>query len=84
MERVKLAKRSDFGSKAKVEEAVVGHWYSFGVVSVGQQMVGYGKIVEIDDEGYALVDKYFELPSYRPYAAHKWFDNLPCAIAKED
>ena len=44
-------------------------------------MVGFGKVVRVIDEEHAEVERYFELPSYRPYAASKWYDSLPMAIA---
>lgn len=77
---VKLADKSRFGSKAYLKEAEVGKWYKFDKICVGEQMVGYGKIVNILEDGYVEVGKYFELPSYRPYATHNWYDNLPYAI----
>ena len=76
---IKLADQSRYGKKAYLKPAEEGKWFKFSVTSIGEDMIGYGKIVKIEN-GYAEVEKYFELPSYRPYAAHKWFDNLPFAI----
>lgn len=77
--RVKLAKRNQFGSKARLAKAEVGKWYAFTTLRV-QPTTGYGKVVAILDDEYVEVEKWFELPDYRPYACHKWFDDLPFAI----
>ena len=42
-------------------------------------MICFGKIIAIKN-GYAELEKYFELPVCRPYAAYKWYDNLPFVI----
>lgn len=80
MEKARLFKKEELGKKAYSQKIEIGKWFKFAVVSVGEKKVGYGKVVEIIDEEYCLVEKYFELPSYRPYAAHHWYDDLPMAI----
>ena len=65
---------------ARARQVEVGKWYKFDVICAGQDMVGYGKVVRIIDETSVEVEKYFELPSYRPYASTNWFDRLPYAI----
>lgn len=82
MKEKKIPNKSKFGSKAYVKEVEVGKWFKFDVISTGEDMVGYGKVVEILENGNAVVDKYFELPSYRPYAGIHWYDRLPFAINK--
>ncbi len=73
-----LPTRNDFGSKAYCKKAEVGKWYKFdGIIG---NVIGYGKIVSFIDDDRVEVEKYFELPSYRPYAAHNWYDDLPFAI----
>lgn len=80
MTEVTINSRKQFGSKAYLQKIEVGKWFAFDVVTVGTSMTGYGKVVAINDDGTATVDRYFQLPSYRPYAAHKWFDSLPFAV----
>ena len=77
---VKLSRKSDFGKKAYTKQAEVGKWFKFDVIQPGEQMVGFGKVVALLEDGKVEVEKYFELPSYRPYASRKWFDELPFAI----
>ena len=79
-EMIKLTDTKKFGSKAFLKNVEVGKWFKFNCLSVGQEMIGYGKVIAILENGYVEVEKYFELPSYRPYAARTWFDNLPFAI----
>ena len=76
----KVADPKNFGSKAYLKKAEVGKWFKFDVVSVSESKTGYGKVVAILENGEVEVEKYFELPSYRPYAAHAWYDDLPFAI----
>lgn len=78
---IDLPKECEFGKKAFLEKPVVGHWYKFDHLCVGQDEIGYGKVTKVNDDGSVDVEKYFHLPSYRPYAATKWFDYLPFAIA---
>lgn len=82
MERkiVRLANAKEFGSKAYLREAQVGKWYKFEVRNIGANATGYGKVTAILEDGKVEVEKYFELPSYRPYAATSWYDKLPYAI----
>ena len=82
MERkiVRLANAKEFGSKAYLKEVEVGKWFKFDIISIGQDKVGYGKVTAILEDGKVEVEKYFELPSYRPYAARAWYDSLPYAI----
>ena len=77
---VKLEKANRFGSKAFLRKVEIGKWFKFNVISIGEDMVGYGKVVAILNEEEVEVEKYFELPSYRPYAVKKWYDDLPFAI----
>jgi len=57
----------------------IGKWYKFQA-KAAQELTGYGKVVKIVDDSHIEVIKYFEIPSYRPYGGHKWFDDLPYAI----
>lgn len=82
MKEIRIPDKSKFGSKAFLKEVEVGKWFKFDVLTIGVDMVGYGKVVEILENGNAVVDKYFELPSYRPYAGINWYDKLPFAINK--
>lgn len=77
----KLFNTKDLGSKGKAmaKKVEVGKWYKFDVLG-SNELMGYGKVVAINDDGTCEVEKYFELPSYRPYASHHWFDDLPMAI----
>ena len=79
-----LFKKENLGKKglAQAVEPEVGKWYKFDVLSIDQDLIGYGKVTAINEDGTCEVEKYFELPGYRPYAAAKWFDRLPMAIAK--
>jgi len=77
----RLFNKKDLGSKANAQKVEAGKWYKFEVLTPGQRMVGFGKVVRVIDEEHAEVERYFELPSYRPYAASKWYDSLPMAIA---
>lgn len=79
----KPANKSHFGKKANVAIAEVGKWYKFECFGSGNP-VGYGKVVGFDEDGWCELEKYFELPSHRPYASTKWFDLLPWAIVKEE
>lgn len=78
--KARLFKQEQLGKKAYAKQVEVGKWYKFDVLSCGQQMTGFGKVVAINNDGTCEVEKYFELPSYRPYAAHNWYDGLPMAI----
>ena len=58
----------------------IGQWYKFEAnCPFGKKMVGYGKVVAFIGEDEVLVEKYFELPYDRPYAARKWYDYLQYA-----
>lgn len=72
-----LRKQSEFGKKAKIAYPQVGRWYVF---EAADGYIGYGKVTSILNNNRVEVEKYFELPSYRPYAAHAWYDNLPWAV----
>lgn len=74
-----IIRRTNLGNCYK-KAVEVGKWFKFDRLCPGQTMVGYGKVVNIINEDEVEVEKYFELPSYRPYSAPKWFDNLPYAI----
>lgn len=78
----KLFKVEDFSMKARsrLEHVQVGKWYKFDANAIGFNGTGYGKVVRIIDEKTVEVEKYFELPDYRPYASTKWYDSLPLAI----
>lgn len=78
--KVRLFKKSDLGSKAYSQNVAVGRWFKFYVPSCGEDLVGFGKVVRIIDENFVEVEKYFELPDYRPYASTNWYDRLPMAI----
>lgn len=80
--KARLFKKEDLGKRAYFKEVEVGKWFKFDVLVVGEDRIGYGKVVAINEDGSVEVEKYFELPTYRPYAAHNWFDNLPMAVAK--
>lgn len=54
----------------------IGQWYKFQPNCPFEQAVGYGKVIAFLGENEVLVEKYFELPKDRPYAARKWFDYL--------
>lgn len=77
-----LEKKSTFGAKANISLNVqVGKWYKFDTISGD---IGYGKVVEVKEDGKSVVvEKYFELPSYRPYAETKWYDKLPYAVYED-
>ena len=77
---IRLTGKELFGSKAFTKKVEVGKWFKFNKISIGTEMIGYGKIVNVLNEEEVEVEKYFELPSYRPYAAQKWYDSLPYAI----
>lgn len=62
------------GNKKYCSKVQVGKWFRFDINQGG--MEGFGKVIEIVDENCVRVEKYFELKTYRPYAAKKWFDNL--------
>lgn len=81
---VKIRNKNEYGKKAYLKEVEVGKWFKFSIINVGQNMVAYGKVIKILNDDEVEVEKYFELPSYRPYAATSWFDKLPYAIAKNN
>ena len=81
MTQVKAFNRSDVGKKTELVEIQIGKWYKFNYTCIGEAMAQYGKVVKIDEDGTIWAEKVFELPSYRPYAATKWYDNLPMAKA---
>lgn len=79
----RLFSRHDFGHKGMMRavEVQVGNWYKF---QVSNEILGYGKVTRITNDGYCEVEKYFELPKYRPYASHNWFDDLKYALMTEE
>lgn len=81
VKEVRVFRKDEYGKKAYVKEVEVGKWYIFPCIKLGEDLTAYGKVVSIDGEIVKVV-KYFTLPSYRPYAAHKWFDDLPMAVAQ--
>ena len=74
-----LPDASRFGKKAYVKKVEIGKWFAFDAKSIDQTLVGYGKVVDIKDD-CVILEKYFEITSKRPYAAHRWYDYLPFAI----
>lgn len=80
--KARLFNANELSSKTNAKQIEVGKWYKFQVLANGEPYCGYGKVVstEIDENGKVEVEKYFELPIYRPYATTKWFDRLPLAI----
>lgn len=76
-ERLYMFESKDLGSKAKTANVEVGKWYVF---PAGNENSRYGKVVAINGDGSVEAEKVFTLPSYRPYASHKWFDDLPMAL----
>ncbi len=76
-----LFKSSELGRKAHTAKAEIGKWFKF---DHGNENTGYGKVVAINGNGTVEVEKYFSLPKYRPYATHKWFDDLPMAVMSEE
>lgn len=76
-----LLRKSKFSKGAKIEVPQIGKWYKFETIS---NDIGYGKVVAILENDTVEVEKYFELPSYRPYAAHNWYDYLPWAITENE
>lgn len=74
---------SKMGKKAYTVRPEVGKWYKFDDLTAGSNSIVYGKVVEIINDKECLIEKSFTLPSYRPYAAAKWFDNLSYAVYEE-
>lgn len=82
METTIIRFRNDgFSKRAYTKQVEVGKWFKFSQLCVGQDMIGYGKVVRIVEENVVEVEKYFELPACRPYAAKDvWYEKLPFAI----
>ena len=81
LKEIRVFRKDEYGKKAYVKEVEVGKWYKFPCIVCGEDLTAYGKVVSINGEMVKVV-KYFTLQSYRPYAAHKWFDDLPLAVAQ--
>ena len=47
MKKVKLPSRERLGKKAYCKKAEVGKWFAFNIISAGEFMIGFGKIVAI-------------------------------------
>lgn len=57
---------------------VVGKWYYFPGPCEGN-LSNYGKVVEILEDGYVMVEKYFQAPNYSANM-NKWYYNLDGAV----
>lgn len=77
--RVMVFEKEQFTAKANVKNVEVGKWFRVKTFC-GENYSCYGKVVEILEDGFVLVEKYFEVPNRRFNYSPKWYDNLPYAI----
>src|SRR5574344_1755801 len=76
---IALSQNKVFGAKAIVEAPAVGRWYKFLCHCIGESKITYGKVTKVNSDGTIDCEKCFDMPEYRPYGGHKWFDDLPWA-----
>lgn len=77
--RVMVFDKNQFTARANVKNVEVGKWFRVRTFC-NENCYSYGKVVEILEDGFILVEKYFEVPARRFNNSPKWYDSLPYAI----